>query len=419
MMLPLAVLLCMAQVPAPKSLAAPPAPPPVPTAVENFGDLLRKGKFARDFRLRYEHVDDDGFAQNGDAFTLRSRTGFRTAALSNWSAYAEIESVFALREDYNSTANRRTQFPTIADPEGTEFNQVYVAYGFNTATQAILGRQRINYDNQRFFGSVNFRQNEQTFDALTLNHAHNGYAIKLAYLDKVHRVFGNNNPNPLLRQLDLDALLVNGSYQFQSSAGAALAGSVFSVYSYFVKNQSQPVSSNKTLGLRYAAGLPFGVRNRFFYNVEYAKQSDYRGGSALIDADYTLAELGLSFDGGRYTVKVAQETLGGDGRNAFQTPFATLHAFNGWADRFLVTPNTGLRDRYLDAAAKFGPGILSANFHRFDADHASAKLGSEVGVQYLYPFNDEINVTFKGANFRADSFAKDVVKTWLFVDYKY
>jgi Alginate export len=417
MILPLALVFSLAQAPAAKAPTAP--TPPVPAQVESFADLFRQGKIARDFRLRYEHVDDAAFTQNADAFTLRSRAGFRTAAMSNWSAYAEIESVYALREDYNSTANRRTQFPIIADPEGTEFNQVYLAYGFNTSTQAILGRQRINYDNQRFFGSVNFRQNEQTFDALTFNHAQNGYAIKLAYLDEAHRIFGNSNPNQLLRQLDLSAILVNASHQFQPSAGPAFAGNTLSAYSYFVENESQPLSSSKTLGLRYAAGMPFGERKRFFYNLEYAKQSDYQGGSALIDADYSLAELGLSFDGGRYTFKAAQETLGGDGRNAFQTPFATLHAFNGWADRFLITPNIGLRDRYLDAAAKFGPGILSANFHRFDSDIAQSKLGSEIGVQYFYQFDDRINVTLKGANYRADSFSKDVVKTWFFVDYKY
>jgi Alginate export len=394
---------------------AAPAPPP---SVDSLADMFRKGVFTSDYRLRYEQVDDDGFAETGDAFTLRSRNGFRTAALANWSAYAEIESVYALRENYNSTANRRTQYPTVADPEGSEFNQAYVAYGFNTPTQAILGRQRIAYDNQRFFGNVGFRQNEQTFDALTFNHVRNGYGIKLAYLDEVHRVFGNSNPNPLLRQLDLSAFLLNGSYQFQPSAGRGLAGNTISVYSYFVENQDQPLTSNRIVGMRYAGGVPVAATHRFFYTAEYAQQDDYESGSALIDADYRLLELGISFNSGRFSIKAAQEMLGGDGSYAFQTPFATLHAFNGWADRFLITPNTGLVDRYLEASAKLPHGALTAQFHHYQADSNNLDYGDELGLQYVHQLNDRFNFTVKWADYRADGFGRNATKTWLFVDYK-
>src|ERR1035438_4740700 len=36
----------------------------------------------------------------------------------------------------------------------------------------------------------------------------------------------------------------------------------------------------------------------------------------------------------------------GKGRTGFQTPLATLHAFNGWDDVFLTTPADGLQDIY-------------------------------------------------------------------------
>jgi hypothetical protein len=406
-------------VPAPKVAPIPAPPPPVPAAVQSVKELFTQGKFGMDYRLRYESVDDDAFAVNATAITLRSRNGFRTAALSGFSGYVEAESVYALREDYNSTANGRTGFPTIADPDGSEFNQAYLAYGFNTPTQVIVGRQRIAYDNQRFFGNIGFRQNEQTFDAATANLSRNGYALKVAYIDEVHRVFGNSNPNPLLRQQDLDAALINASYQFQPSAGKPLAGSTLSVYSYFVKNQDLPLSSAKTFGARYAGGIPIQDTARWFYTLELAKQDAYRNGSAAINADYSLAETGMSFEGGRYSVKVAQETLGSNRqRSAFQTPFATLHAFNGWADRFLVTPNAGLRDRFVDASAKFGPGVLGIQWHLYDSDIGSNRYGKEWGVQYLWPINDQLTTTVKAANYSADSFGRDAVKLWLFLDYK-
>src|SRR3546814_3361296 len=44
----------------------------------------------------------------------------------------------------------------------------------------------------------------------------------------------------------------------------------------------------------------------------------------------------------------------GNGVVAFQTPLATLHAFNGWADRFLSTPGNGLEDIYVGVGGKHG-----------------------------------------------------------------
>ena len=43
-------------------------------------------------------------------------------------------------------------------------------------------------------------------------------------------------------------------------------------------------------------------------------------------------------------MKLGFERLEGNGTVALQTPLATLHAFNGWADKFLSTPANGLRD---------------------------------------------------------------------------
>jgi hypothetical protein len=395
------------------------AAPPQPIEAQSLSEWLSQGRFGLDYRLRYEFVEDDSFRRDAQALSLRMRHGFRTASFNQWSAYLESESVFALKEDYNSTANRRSQFPVVVDPDGSEINQAYMAYGFNTPTQMILGRQRIAYDNQRFFGNVGFRQNEQTFDAASVALTRNAISVKAAYLDQVHRIFGNSNPNPLLRQQELDAVLLNIAYTAPATAGKALAGGVLSSYGYFVKNQDVPLSSSRTLGMRYSGGLAVGDAKRFTYTAEYAQQDDYRGGSSVIDAYYSLIELGLVFDGGRYSIRGAQETLSGNGRYGFQTPFASGHIFNGWADRFLVTPTTGLRDRYLDASAKIGPGVLSAQWHVFDADQGDARYGKEHGLQYAYQFNDRLFFTLKAANYAADSFLSDSKKLWLFADYRY
>jgi hypothetical protein len=55
-----------------------PAPPPPPVA-HSFSEAFRLGHVTYDFRLRHEQVDDDGFARDANATTLRTRLGFMTA----------------------------------------------------------------------------------------------------------------------------------------------------------------------------------------------------------------------------------------------------------------------------------------------------------------------------------------------------
>lgn len=58
----------------------------------------------------------------------------------------------------------------MADPECTEANQAYLQMKLGTFT-GIAGRQRVILDNARFIGNVGWRQNEQTYDAVTFKSA--------------------------------------------------------------------------------------------------------------------------------------------------------------------------------------------------------------------------------------------------------
>ena len=76
------------------------------------------------------------------------------------------------------------------------------------------------------------------------------------------------------------------------------------------------------------------------WTAEYARQSDYANNPASYRVNYWLLE--PSWTGRGLTAKLGWEHLGSDGRHALQTPLATLHAFNGWDDQFLVT-HAGIR----------------------------------------------------------------------------
>ena len=363
-----------------------------------------------DARYRHEHVDEDGYSRDADAHTLRARLGLRTPTRHGWTAFVELEHVEALfGERHDSTANGRTRHPVVADPEATELNQAWIAYAPSAASMLTLGRQRVVFDNQRHFGNVGFRQNEQTFDAFHAQHAIGATTLRYAYLDEVHRVFGDDHPNPIAAGQDLDAHLANA--QWKLGAGT-LTG-----YGYFVENEDLPATSARTLGLRYTATHAIGDGGSLVATAEYARQDDHADAPSTVDADYRLGEIGLARAG--HALRLGYERLGGNGTYGFQTPFATLHAFNGWADRFLATPVDGLVDRYVSAAGRLGSFDYVIAFHDYVADRGGRAYGTEWNASLRRAFGPRFEAELKAADYASDGHSRDVAKLWLMLTWRH
>ncbi|MEO7200830.1 MAG: alginate export family protein [Dokdonella sp.] len=363
-----------------------------------------------DLRYRYEGVDDAAFAKNADANTLRLRLGYRWVFAPGWQLYVEgahTEGLFG--EHYNSSANGKTQYPLVVDPQSSELNQAFVAWKGDSAA-ATLGRQRLMLDNQRFFGNSGWRQNEQTFDALALAYqfADAGPSLRYFYLDRVLRIFGHDNPNPLLREWDLNGHLFNLN---QKLPLGSLTG-----YAYLVENRSMVNLSTSTFGARWTGAQAF-ADNSLGWTVEYAKQADWANNPQDQSASYWLLEpvwnwRGLSF-------KAGWEVLGGNGRYGFSTPYATLHAFNGWADRFGNTPVNGLDDRYLGVSGKLGKAQWVTTWHDFRADRGGDSYGHEFDASLSMPLHKQVTGLLKYADYRSDGFSSDVRKLMASVEYKF
>lgn len=359
-------------------------------------------------RLRDESVADDAFARNASATTLRVHAGLRWHIAPGWQAFAEAEGVAALDDDYNSGANRRTEFPAVIDPTGVELNQAWLRWQSDRAS-VTAGRQRLQLDNQRWIGNVGWRQNEQTFDAVSVGWKPAApVALTLAWLDRAHRISGDDAVDPLARERDLDAHLVNAAWL---RGDHRLVG-----YAYAIEDQDVARASTRTLGLRYVLAPKAGTRP-FGLTLDAAQQADHAGNPLDFRHDYWLVEPALALP--RATVRVGWEHLGGDGRHALQTPLATLHAFNGWADKFLATPAGGLEDRYVSAGGKFAStrrdGALEwlVAWHDYRADAGGQRYGSELDASLAVPFGPHWKGVAKVADYRAESFARDTTKLWL------
>lgn len=108
--------------------------------------------------------------------------------------------------------------------------------------------------------------------------------------------------------------------------------------------------------------------------------------------------------------------LGGDTlpNRAFQTPLATLHAFQGWADKFLTTPRGGIEDLYVGGSANVGPVVLQLIWHDYQAEAFSQDYGTEWNASATYKFGAKKNyeAMLKFADYQADEFATDTTKIW-------
>ncbi len=118
---------------------------------------------------------------------------------------------------------------------------------------------------------------------------------------------------------------------------------------------------------------------------EFAHQTNYANNPVSLALNYWLGEGSLSYAG--LTGLVGYEVLEGNGTIGFATPLATLHAFNGWADMFLVTPVNGLRDLYVRASYTLPADFLEmrsltgiVTYHDYTTDNLHAGIGSEWDV---------------------------------------
>jgi hypothetical protein len=374
--------------------------------LENLRYAFSGGTPNLDFRLRYENVGQNNTLQAADAFTARLRLGYTTGKWNQLDAMAEYEGVvYLFDEQYNSTRNGKADFSIVNDAKGNELNQAWIRYSGIPGTTLKLGRSRLVLDNARFVGNVGWRQNEQTFD---------GYFLTNTLIPKTtfNYAFLTDVNNVAFAGFRLHGHLVNVAY-----APAPWLNVV--AYDYLLDfEQNGPLRADtQTPGLRLTGAIAAGP-GKFGYALEFARQFDYQDAPETVKASYYLAELGYGIP--LVTAKLGYEVLGSnDGLYGFQTPLATLHVFQGWADQFLNTPNTGICDAYAQLNGTVAKVGWLARYHRFKADEGGAHYGNELDLQATYPINDSLGVGAKFADYIADTLSVRTRKTWAWVEYKF
>ena len=382
-----------------------------------FNDIKLKGEI----RPRYEIADvKDNSKEKGQAFTARTHLVISSGLLGvdGLSATVGIQTVNNFGyTNYNSTNNGNTKYDVIVDPQFAMLSEASVDYSLGkTALHA--GRSQVNLDNQRFIGTVGWRQNERSYDTLYVaNNDVKNLNVMAAYVYGFQGVKANPTA-------ETSSVLLHAKYKVVDAL-------TITAYDYMLGSISD------TYGLALTGKFNAGAK--FNYRAEYAMQSDptmeYKVKDVKADADYYNLDFGANISG--VLAGLNYEVLSGadsDGKTTFTPTLGTNHKFNGWADMFFVAnkPAGGLKDANIRLGYKAkGFGKLLAVYHDFKADKNMAAatgttddLGTEIDAVYVnkIPGVNGLTGLVKFASYskgKATGYTNDKQVGWVQLDYKF
>jgi hypothetical protein len=397
-------------------------------------DAITKGQPLFSLRYRYEDVDQANIDKKAHASTLRTTVGYRSGAFKGFSFLVEAEDVTVVgdAQAYNNKGfehlwNGVTDRPVVADPALTDINQAYFQWK-NAANKAHVGRREIIIGDARFVGNVGWRQNHQSFDAFAWTNSSLDFAdLSYRFVNKVNIITGGVH--------DMASHLINADLKIGDVGTLGLYGYLLDYTRPNLFPGTNPYKmSTATYGAEFKGKLGSTDNLDLLYELEYAAQSDYGDNPQNIEASYYHLMIGVATK--PVTLKLGLEVLGGDVVNpndpndvhkgSFVTPLATLHKFNGWADKFLATPLAGLSDLHFKAGGMIGPVKGLAAYHVFTTDDGGADLGTEFDIQFTYKTSWKQSFGLKGAFYSTDAaepilntpHSVDTNKIWVWTGFK-
>jgi hypothetical protein len=284
-----------------------------------------------------------------------------------------------------------------ADKNGLSLHEAWGKVKFSPNFAVKLGRQEINYDDQRIFGNVGWTQQGRSHDIAIFKLENENYKfdLGLAYNQDAENLFGNTYSTP-------------GNYKAMQYAWFHKDWNKFNASFLILNNGLQNIVEDE---IRYSqtfgSHLKYKASDALNFNANIYLQS----GKDVQDNDLSAYLIGLDL-GHKASSKVDlglgfeiqsgnDNALIGNKNKAFNPFFGTNHKFNGFMDYFYVgnhANSVGLVDIYAKIGTKIGnKSSLTATVHNFSAQAEIApnidkQLGTEVDLVYSHKFNGDVTI---------------------------
>jgi len=291
---------------------------------------------------------------------------------------------------------------TDTSADSLDMHQAYLKVDdiMGTGVAVQIGRQEINFADQRLVGAVNWTQNARSLDGIIFSRAFGKqgvvipFYLQLSEADFTDAVHGSKVTAD--EGMDEDSW-VTGFH----SVWTVAKGHSFQPHLYYLHSGVGGNLNLYTLGFYYT-----GTSDA----VSYDFTADYQtGDNGNIDISAYLVSAHLFFNSGPLKVGAGVDYLSGDDdatdqdNNSFNTLIPTNHKFYGYMDYFLAFGSTGdnvaglglidyqLKGSYaVDKATTF-----AADLHYFQTAESTDSTGTDVRLAGEDTLGSEIDLTLK------------------------
>jgi hypothetical protein len=332
-----------AEAPAAPVLAA---QPPEKSTVWSF---LGESTPTLNLRTRAEFADQQGL-KKAVAYTARARLGVRTREFKGLQLFAELEHNEVIGNPRFNAAgvDGPPDRSLIADPQSTELNQAFLSYSAPRA-EFKIGRQNIILGEGLFVGDIGFRQNGQSFDAISVTaKPTEGLELFYSYIYNVNRLFGSTKGRDM--NFDSRSHLVQATYRWSDLLTARAFGYLFDLQAGGMDGRSANM-----LGISFTGSQPVSSW-LFSYRADLAQQQDAASNPVDFRANYLFVSGSVAKQFSRAGVELSagRERFGSDGNTGFQNTLDVTYL-----DLFLATPANGLTRDFVQLSALLPKGFMA------------------------------------------------------------
>lgn len=369
---------------------------------------------ALDLSIRSRIASLEEGDQSGKAGSVRARISWHQPWSPQINTLLELDAITEIWAQDFSNGVRFNGKPDLPDVEGMDINQAKLQLKLSAA-ELEVGRQTINFKDERFIGSVSIWQNEQSFDAARLHFSlFTQSAISYSYINRAHRIFGR----------DAEKNLQPSDINFESNKGIRPAANLgehelkthalwldynewdyskLSAFAYDYKNQDAPSLSNKT------AGAIYQIKYRpaqWTYSAELiAAYQERTQIQSKPNTDFYRIEMAVGIQS--LQIAFRRESLGTSNNKegvSFITPLASLHDHQGWNDHFTITPPEGIVDSSLRLLWRKQPWRFALRYHYFEPEEKttsalSDRFGEEIDMDIEWDISKKQNLHLRTAHF--------------------